>query len=62
MIDCPITQEEVMYLYGHIAAIYVIVMNVIVIIHLARKAKRRKDAMVVINIRRKHDKNRTTSN
>ena len=60
MIDCPITQEEVMYLYGHIAAIYVIVMNVIVmnvvvIIHLARKAKRRKDAMVVINIRRKND-------
>lgn len=55
MIDCPITQEEVMYLYGHIAAIYVIVMNLIVMIHLARKAKRRKDAMVVINIRRKHD-------
>ena len=60
MIDCPITQEEVMYLYGHIAAIYVIVMNLtvmnlIVMIHLARKAKRRKDAMVVINIRRKND-------
>lgn len=42
MTNCAITQEEVLYLFGHICAIYTIVMNVIVIIiHLACKRKRR---------------------